>query len=81
MKTSRVLAGAVAWDYSRQVMSERPNSAESALDEWIAEIGEEGVAAVIEEARRQIEDGSVPGFTDKDQFLAYIQRGHRRRSA
>jgi hypothetical protein len=62
-------------------MPERPSAAESALDEWIAEIGEEGVAAVIEEARRQIEDGSTPGFTDMEQFLAYIQRGHQRRSA
>ena len=62
-------------------MPERPNAAESALDEWIAEVGEEGVAATIEEARRQIEAGLVPSFTDKEQFLAYIQRGHRRRTA
>jgi hypothetical protein len=61
-------------------MPERSNPAGSALDEWIAEVGEEGVAAVVEEARRQIEDGSTPGFTDMEQFWAYIDR-RRRRSA
>jgi hypothetical protein len=61
-------------------MPEGPSPAESALDEWIAEIGEEGVAAVIEEARRQIEDGSLPGFTDMERFWAYID-SRRRRSA
>lgn len=53
----------------------------SPLDDWIAKVGEEGVAAAIEEARRQIADGLIPSFTDKEQFLAYIQRGHQRRSA
>jgi hypothetical protein len=62
-------------------MSGHSNPAGSALDEWIAEVGEEGVAVAVETARQQIADGLIPGFTDKEQFLAYIQRGHRRRSA
>ena len=51
------------------------------LDDWIAEIGEEAVAEIITEAHREIAEGSIPSFTDKEQFLAYIQRGHQRRSA
>jgi hypothetical protein len=62
-------------------MPERSNPAGSALDEWIAEVGEEAVAAVIAEIRQQIADGRIPSFTDKEQFLAHIQRGHQRRSA
>lgn len=45
---------------SRRVMS-KDRAPPSPLDDWI---DEEGVAAAIEEARRQIEDGSTPGFTD-----------------
>jgi hypothetical protein len=61
-------------------MSDHPSPAESALDEWIAEVGEEGVAATIAETHQQIADGSLPGFTDMEQFWAYIER-RRRRSA
>jgi hypothetical protein len=40
----------------------------------------EGVAATIAETHQQIADGSLPGFTDMEQFWAYIER-RRRRSA
>ena len=63
------------------MMPDGPVPPLSPLDEWIAEVGEEGVAAVIAETRQQIADGLIPSFTDKEQFLAYIQRGHQRRSA
>lgn len=49
----------------------------SFLDEWIASEGDEAVAAAVEKARRGIADGSIPGFTDQQKFLEYIQRAHR----
>jgi hypothetical protein len=53
----------------------------SPLDDWIAEVGEEAIAAIIAETRKQIAEGSIPSFTDKEQFLSYIRRGPQRRSA
>jgi len=47
------------------------------LDEWIAEVGEDEVVAVVRDAMRDIEAGTTPGFTDKASFTAYLQRGHR----
>ena len=42
------------------------------LDEWIAELGEAKVAVAA--AIKAIEDGTTPGFTDKQALLAYIGR-------
>jgi hypothetical protein len=50
------------------------------LDEWRAEVGDEEVAAAVESARAQIADGSLRGFSDKEELLEYLQ-GSRRRSA
>jgi hypothetical protein len=50
------------------------------LDEWREQLGDEGVAAVVWRARDQIAGGSLPGFSDKLEFLDYL-RGPRRRSA
>jgi hypothetical protein len=50
------------------------------LDEWRAQLGDEGVAAVVRRARDQIAAGSLPGFSDKLEFLDYV-RELRRRSA
>ncbi len=50
------------------------------LDEWRAEVGDEAVAVAVEAARAQIADGSLRGFSDKDQFQEYLQ-GARRSSA
>ena len=44
------------------------------LDEWIAEVGEEQVVAAVRAAVRDIEDGAIPGFTDKQALLEYIGR-------
>jgi len=44
------------------------------LEEWIAEVGEGQVSAAVRAAIRSIEDGTVPGFTDKEALLAYIGR-------
>jgi hypothetical protein len=50
------------------------------LDEWRAQLGDEGVAAVVRRARDQIAAGSLPGFSDKRELLDYV-RELRRRSA
>ena len=47
------------------------------LDEWIAEVGEEEVVAVVKASVRDIENGTTPGFTDKEAFSAYVGRGRR----
>ena len=44
------------------------------LDEWIAELGEAKVAVAVAAAIKAIEDGTTPGFTDKQALLAYIGR-------
>ncbi len=47
------------------------------LDEWVAEVGEEQVAATVKHAIHDIESGATPGFDDKQAFLAYIERRER----
>ena len=61
-------------------MSEDSPSQTPLLDEWRAEVGAEAVVAAVEAARAQIADGSLRGFSDKDELLKYLQ-GSRRRSA
>jgi hypothetical protein len=51
-----------------------PKPGTPSLDEWIAEVGEEEVATAIRASIQDIENGTTPGFTDKDSFLAYLQR-------
>lgn len=56
-------------------MSSHPAPAATPLlDEWIAEVGEEQVVAAVRTAIQAIEDGTIPGFTDKQALLAYIGR-------
>lgn len=45
-------------------------SVASLLDEWIREVGEEGVAAVVAATIRGADDGSIPSFTGKAEILA-----------
>ncbi len=47
------------------------HEATSPLDEWIAEVGEEGVLAVIAETRQRIADGTLPSFGDAESLRAY----------
>ncbi len=44
------------------------------LDEWVAEVGEEQVAATVKHAIQDIGSGATPGFDDKQAFLKYIER-------
>lgn len=59
-------------------MSEERSSETPLLDEWRAELGDDAVAAAVEAARAQIADGSLRGFSDKDELRDYLQSSHRR---
>jgi hypothetical protein len=61
-------------------MSEESVSPTPLLDEWRGEVSDEAVAAAVEADRAQIADGSLRGFSDKDELLEYLQ-GARRHSA
>jgi hypothetical protein len=58
-------------------MSEDGASETPLLDAWRADVGDEAVAAAVEAARAQIADGSLRGFSDKGEFLAYLQGARR----
>ncbi len=45
-----------------------PQPGTPSLDQWIAEVGDEEVAATIRASIQDIESGTTPGFTDKDSF-------------
>ncbi len=54
---------------------------DSSFEQWVTDQGgPEAVVAMVEDTRRQADEGSLRGFTDKDGFLAYVER-HGRRSA
>jgi len=49
------------------------------FDQWVEDQGgPEAVLTMIEDVRRQAADGSLRGFTDKDEFLAHLASGRRR---
>jgi len=49
------------------------------FDQWVTdEGGPEGVVAMVDDLRRQADDGVLPGFSDKDEFLAHLERRDRR---
>jgi len=50
------------------------------LDEWIAEVGEEQVAATMRAAADEVRNGTARDLIDKDAYAAYADR-RRRRSA
>ncbi|MFP5319195.1 MAG: hypothetical protein ACLGI2_13010 [Acidimicrobiia bacterium] len=52
-------------------------SATPLLDEWIAAAGEAAVAADIEEAKRRIDEGSLPSFDNPAGLLAFVTRGRQ----
>jgi len=54
---------------------------DSSFEQWVTDQGgPEAVVAMVEDTRRQANEGLLRGFTDKDEFLAYLER-HGRRSA
>jgi hypothetical protein len=49
------------------------------FDQWVTEEGgPEAVVAMVDQVRRQADDGSLRGFSDKDEFLAHLGRRGRR---
>jgi hypothetical protein len=61
-------------------MADAHDSSTPLLDAWIAEKGEEAVAATIEDARRRATEGTLPAFDNASDLTAYM-RQHRRQSA
>ena len=45
-----------------------------ALDDWIAEVGEDYIVDLVEVTRRGVADGTAPAFNDKDAFLQHLTR-------
>lgn len=58
------------------VASELP-SPMSLLDEWIAEVGEQEVAATMRAAADEVSNGTARDLIDKDAYAAYMT-GHQR---
>jgi len=49
------------------------------FEQWVMdEGGPEAVAAMVNGVRQQAADGSLRGFTDKNEFLAHVERRSRR---
>jgi len=44
------------------------------VDLWIAEVGEDGVVAAVEDARRGFADGSIPAFSDMGALREHLTR-------
>jgi hypothetical protein len=52
---------------------------DAGFDEWVTDQGgPEAVAAIVAGVQREVEAGVLPGFTDKETFLAYLRRRDRR---
>ena len=52
---------------------------EPSFEQWVAdEGGPEAVVAMVDDVRRQADEGVLEGFTDKDEFLAHVSRRGRR---
>jgi hypothetical protein len=45
-----------------------------ALDLWIAEVGEDYVAGLVEATRQGVAEGTIPAFSDKETFLENLTR-------
>ncbi|HUP70301.1 MAG TPA: hypothetical protein VM142_10865 [Acidimicrobiales bacterium] len=56
-------------------MGERDDS----FDDWVAEVGgPEAIVAMVDDLRRQVDEGLLPGFTNREDFLAHLGRPSRR---
>lgn len=52
---------------------------DASFEQWVAEEGgPQAVVEMVADLRRQVNEGLVPGFTSKDEFLAYLRRDGRR---
>lgn len=54
-------------------------SADQSFDQWVRdEGGPEAVVAMVEDVKRQADEGLLPGFTNKEDFLTHLVRRGRR---
>lgn len=44
------------------------------MNEWVGEVGGDGVLAAVRSAAAGIESGVLPGFSDREELLAYLNR-------
>ncbi len=44
------------------------------LDLWIADVGEDYVAGLVEATRHGVAEGTIPMFGDKESFLQHLTR-------
>jgi hypothetical protein len=52
---------------------------EESFDQWVVqEGGPEAVVEMVSRLRHQIDDGTLPGFTDRHVFLEHLRRIDRR---
>ncbi len=57
------------------VASQRKAAAQpDALDLWIAEVGEDYVADLVEATRHGVAEGTISMFSDKESFLEHLTR-------
>ena len=57
-------------DASQREAAARPDD----LDLWIAEVGEDYVADLVESTRQGVAEGTIPTFGDKESFLQHLTR-------
>ena len=55
---------------SQREAASRPDE----LDLWIAEVGEDYVAGLVESTRQGVAEGTIPAFGDKESFLQHLTR-------
>lgn len=48
------------------------SAAPDGLDGWIADVGEDHIAAMVELTRKGLADGTIVAFADKDAFLRHL---------
>jgi hypothetical protein len=52
-----------------------------ALDDWIADVGEDYVVDLVEQTAQGVADGTIPTFADKDALLQHLKRSALHKSA
>ncbi len=52
---------------------------DDSFDDWVAKVGgPEAVVEIVDDLRRQVDEGLLPGLTNREDFLAYLGRPSRR---
>jgi hypothetical protein len=55
------------------------DAGDQSFEHWVAEEGgPEAIVEMVAEMRRRVEEGLLPGFTDKEAFLEHLRRDDRR---